>query len=95
MRARSQPETEVVMPPTLSDLGISKSQSSRWQLEASVPEEVFERHVVETKAAAVVGVSREAAISFLLPRTALGLFKPTDMFCWILIELRYVGLDIK
>jgi len=38
-------------PPTLSDLGITKSQSSRWQLEAEVPETVFEQHVAEVKAA--------------------------------------------
>ncbi len=36
--------------PTLDDMGISKSQSSRWQAEASVPEEQFEVYVVETKA---------------------------------------------
>ena len=31
--------------PTLSDMGISKDQSSRWQLEATVPEERFEQKV--------------------------------------------------
>lgn len=31
--------------PTLEDLGIGKTQSHRWQREASVPEEVFEAHV--------------------------------------------------
>lgn len=36
---------------TLSDLGITKQQSHRWQLEADVPEVVFEQHVAETKAA--------------------------------------------
>ena len=36
--------------PTLSDLGISKIQSHRWQLEAKVPEEQFEQYVTETKA---------------------------------------------
>lgn len=35
---------------TLTDWGISKMQSHRWQLEAEVPPEVFERHVAETKA---------------------------------------------
>jgi len=37
-------------PPTLSDLGISKSQSHRWQTEAQVPDEAFEQYVAETKA---------------------------------------------
>ena len=35
---------------SLSDLGISKSQSHRWQTEAALPEETFEQHVAETKA---------------------------------------------
>lgn len=34
---------------TLSGMGISKMQSHRWQAEASVPEEEFERHVAEVK----------------------------------------------
>jgi hypothetical protein len=41
----------LIEPPTLSDLGITKSQSSRWQQEAKVPEETFEQYVAETKAA--------------------------------------------
>lgn len=38
------------LPPTLSDLGISRFQSSRWQKEAGVPEEDFEQYVAKTKA---------------------------------------------
>jgi N6-adenosine-specific RNA methylase IME4 len=37
-------------PPTLSDLGISKIESSRFQAIASVPEPIFDAHITETKA---------------------------------------------
>src|SRR6266852_636926 len=46
-RARSQAATEV--PPRLGDLGISKSQSSRWQAIAAVPAHVFDRHLVAVR----------------------------------------------
>ena len=36
-------------PPKLSDIGINKSQSSRWQATASLPEEIFEEHIAEIK----------------------------------------------
>ncbi len=42
---------ETIAPPRLEDLGISRVQSHRWQAEASVPEEQFEQHVAEIKAA--------------------------------------------
>ena len=45
MRARSHVVTEV--PPTLAALGVTKMQSSRWQVEAEVPEETFEAYVAE------------------------------------------------
>lgn len=35
---------------TLSDLGIDKMQSSRWQQIASLPDEIFEEHITETRA---------------------------------------------
>lgn len=38
-------------PPTLSDLDISKSQSSRWQAIADIPEETFEAHLASTREA--------------------------------------------
>lgn len=40
----------VGQPPTLKAIGVSPKQSSRWQQAASVPEDVFEEHVAETKA---------------------------------------------
>lgn len=37
--------------PTLDEIGITKSQSSRWQAEASIPEDAFDEHVESFKAA--------------------------------------------
>ena len=34
---------------TLSDLGITRMQSSRWQSIAQIPEQVFEKHLIETR----------------------------------------------
>ena len=48
-RDRSHDVSEL---PTLEELGISDMQSSRWQLEASVPEKDFEEHIKTTKEAA-------------------------------------------
>src|SRR5215471_14762556 len=36
-------------PPTLADLGITKTQSSRWQAMASVSEDAFEKHIAKVK----------------------------------------------
>jgi len=36
----------------LEDIGISKSQSSRWQAIADIPEPVFEEHIARAKDAA-------------------------------------------
>jgi N6-adenosine-specific RNA methylase IME4 len=41
---------EVDDEPTLSDLGIERMQSSRWQTIASLPEDVFEEYIQEVKA---------------------------------------------
>ena len=38
-------------PPTLADLGVEKTQSHRWQLIASLPEDAFLQHIAETKGA--------------------------------------------
>lgn len=38
------------IPPSYKELGIEKTQAMRWQLEAEIPEEVFERFAAETKA---------------------------------------------
>lgn len=38
-------------PPTLEELGIEKTQSHRWQRQAAVPEEDFERWVAQTRTA--------------------------------------------
>lgn len=46
---RFHDETE--LPPKLKDIGIDKNESHRWQKVASVPEDLFEWHVTQTKAA--------------------------------------------
>jgi len=40
-----------IVSPRLSEIGVTKKQSERWQVEAEVPEPEFERYVAETKAA--------------------------------------------
>ncbi len=52
-------------PPTLSDLGINYSQSSRWQTIAGIPEETFEAHLAETVA---MGRELTSAGAFRLAR---------------------------
>lgn len=44
-RSQSQPATV-----KLDSIGITRSQSSRWQQEAELPEATFEKHIVDTKA---------------------------------------------
>ena len=36
---------DATVTPSLSDLGINKTQSSRWQKQASVPDEAFEKYL--------------------------------------------------
>ena len=48
MKARSHDATEVV-PPSLSDLGINKTQSSRWQREAAVNDETFDNYLAQCR----------------------------------------------
>ena len=47
---RSHGETSEALPPKLSDLGINKTQSSRWQKLAALPEEKFEQNVKRASA---------------------------------------------
>lgn len=47
----SQPVTMLGQPPTLSEVGITRMQSSRWQRMAEIPEPEFEEHIARTKAA--------------------------------------------
>ena len=46
---RSQAATD--LPPKLEDIGVSKTDSSRWQAVASVPEDRFEQHLAEQQTA--------------------------------------------
>jgi len=44
---KSQLRYATVKPPRLEDLGIEKTQSHRWPRIASIPEERFERHILD------------------------------------------------
>lgn len=44
----------------LADMGISKDESSRWQIIAKLPEGEFEKHIANTKEVTTTGVLREA-----------------------------------
>ena len=54
----------IVQPPSklskLEDLGINKTQSSRWQLEASIPEEEFENYIETGEELTTAGAVRLA-----------------------------------
>ena len=43
-------QDETMIPPTLDDLGIDRGDAHRWQTIASLPEEMFEAFIDETKA---------------------------------------------
>lgn len=63
MRARSQSVTEVVGPPTLADLGVSKHESSRWQRLARIPQEQFVDAVEVASAQGIVSTARVTALA--------------------------------
>ena len=44
--------------PTLLELGVTRMQSSRWQIIANIPARIFEGHVKETMARAMTGDAR-------------------------------------
>jgi N6-adenosine-specific RNA methylase IME4 len=49
-RGETSPDgTDGSVPPSLKELGISRNQSSRWQLIASVPERLFDAHLARMK----------------------------------------------
>ena len=50
-RGGDRKSTDTMSVETLGDLGISEKQSSRWQAEATVPDETFEAHVEKTNKA--------------------------------------------
>ena len=60
--------------PKLADLGISKTQSSRWQSKARMPEDKFEQHVEAAKKKATT-----AGVSTAAPRQALRAPKDADL----------------
>lgn len=49
-RGANLPQSHDVTTEKLSDLGIGKMQSSRWQAIAAMPEEKFEQHIAQAKA---------------------------------------------
>jgi hypothetical protein len=57
----SAPKPPTANTPTLSDLGITKTQSSRWQASARMPEAQFEAKVAVAKKQAVSSVEATAA----------------------------------
>lgn len=50
-KTKSNDSTLIESPRSLSDLGISKDESSRFQAVADIPEPLFEEHIEQTKAA--------------------------------------------
>jgi hypothetical protein len=55
-RKSKSPDTTLIRPSTLGDLGVSKTQFSRWQKLADLPEDKFEERTAIAKRAAVRSV---------------------------------------
>jgi len=67
---------QVQCPPKLSEIGITKNQSSRWQAIAAIPEERFEEHVAVTKEK-----GKELGISYG-PRADSGFCEMSPQSCY-------------
>jgi hypothetical protein len=59
---REKPSHDATVTPALSDLAISKSQSSRWQQLAAVPEAQFEAALAAPAKPTTTGILAEAGI---------------------------------
>jgi N6-adenosine-specific RNA methylase IME4 len=86
----SSPQPVETAPLTLSQLGIEKTQSSRWQAIARIPEEHFESYISDTKARAqeltTAGLLRQSsAASAAANKLDLSTI-PDGQYCTIVID---------